>query len=207
MTDWVEATLRLVTDPLASSDAVFFHARAEADDDGLFELVANLHHGGWAKTVVVNGSKSGTLEPGGTVHSYPGVEYYEKRLRLLGISSIYETDPAFNTLEENQVFLKLAREKRWKRAILVSQPHQILRIFLGAVQTMKIQGYWMTLYASVPSVTDWLKPVYGSQGQKLLPRHQHISEEEEKVIQYQGRGDIATLDDLLHYLNEQRPGL
>jgi len=204
MIELIEATIRLITDKVTAVDTIFFHARAEGDDVGLFELVSRLYHDGFVRhSVLINGSKSGTLEPGGTVHSYPGVIAYRRRLEELNVHTVVAS-PAFNTLEENFSFLKAAKTRGWRSAIIIAQPHQLLRIFLGALKIMEKENYLMVLYAVCPSQVDWLKEVYGSQGQKFIPRYGHVTEEYKRIEKYQAKGDLATTDELLQYLNKTR---
>ena len=137
------------------------------------------------------------------MHSYPGVAAYRRRLEELNVHTAVAS-PAFNTLEENFSFLEAAKVRGWRSAIVVAQPHQLLRIFLGAVRVMEKENYLMFLYAVCPSQVDWRREVYGSQGQKFIPRYGHVAEEYKRIEKYQAEGDLASTDELLQYLNKTR---
>ena len=187
-------------EPLTETDTIFFHARAWEDDDGLFELASQLYEAHKAKSIAINGGEGGP--PGNTAggQNWPGWREYLSRLVGFGVEHIYLTEVANNTKEENEMFLKLAMQMRWRSAIILCHPHQILREFLGMIASMRDHKYWMRIYAVVPKTTDWTKLVYGSPRIPLSPRFDHIAEELERIPRYQAKGDLAQYYELYPYL-------
>ncbi|MDP3769582.1 MAG: hypothetical protein U1A25_01390 [Candidatus Sungbacteria bacterium] len=182
------------------TDTIFFHARAWGDDDGLFDLAKQLYHTNRAKTVSINGGCGGP--PGNTVmgENWPGWEHYQSELKKLGIGVICATNTALNTKEENEAFLKFAIYKRWRSAIILGQPHQLLRAFLGIIASMRDHLYWMRIYAAAPKATDWTKELHGAYNVPPAPRFNHILQELERVALYQAKGDLASFNELFTYL-------
>ncbi len=189
--------------PTEPVDAIFLHGRSFGDDDGLFELCKSLIDSGTARYVAINGSNGEKLN--GTVagEAWPGKDEYFKRLSDLGIKNIFSTMPAFHTREENDAFLQLARERGWKSAITLSQPHQLLRAMRGQVKSMREQNYSMRIYGASPRPCDWQKTVFGSQGKEQKPRFEHIEHELLATYSY---GDLASYDELIAYFS-RRPNI
>ena len=195
-------TVLLSNEPHCSVDTIFFHARAWDDDDDLFSIAAHIYHSYTHKSdsVTINGGKGGP--PGNTAEgeNWPGYDAYLKQLEELHVDSVYATAPALNTKAENEAFLALAIVHQWKSAIILSQPHQILRSFLGMIASMRDHNYWMRIYAVAPKHTNWFKLVYGSPCAGLKPRFRHIEEELRRIPIYQANGDLASYDELFTYL-------
>ncbi len=201
---YVQATTMLLSDwPVKSVDVLFFHSRAPHDDDGLFELAGELYRASAVKRVAINGS-DGEREPGGAAGAiWPGKGFYIQRLRELGVAGWRDpilTRPAFNTKDEDNAFLEIARAEGWRSVGVLTQPHQLLRAMLGLVKSMDEQGYGMRVYAVAPRGTPWWKEVYGPQSEKLLPRFDHIWEELRRIPIYQAKGDLATFAEFFQYL-------
>jgi hypothetical protein len=199
----VQAVTVLLSDwPTKPMDAVFFHARSHGDDDGLFELAAEFLNQRLARRVVINGSDGERADGTGPGTAWPGKKVWLDRLKDFGITP-FLTRPAFHNRDENEAFQELAEAERWKSAVILTQPHQILRTFLGAVKSMADHRYWMRLHAAAPRATPWWKKVHGSQGAEELARFQHIEAEFKRVPLYQQKGDLATLPELWAYLQSR----
>ncbi|MBI2588509.1 hypothetical protein HYW31_02215 [Candidatus Berkelbacteria bacterium] len=203
---FIQATTLLLSDyPTEKMDVIFFHGRAEGDDDNLFELAADLFRENKTKFIALNGSDGQRL--GGVIpdESWPGKSYYTKRLKEQGIDCqrIIYSRPALHTREENDAFLELARTRDFQVAAILTQPHQILRVMLGIIQSMTDHDYWIRIYPINPKSTSWWKPVYGSQGKKQLPRFEHIEEEFQRVLLYQRSGTLTTFECLFNYLRRR----
>lgn len=197
----VQATIVLLSDePTTRVDTTFFHARAWEDDDGLFCLAGHLYRTHKVNSISINGGEGGAM--GSTIggQNWPGQEQYRSRLQELGVGLIYLTKPANNTKEENEMFLQLAMQRRWRSAIIIGQPHHILREFLGMIASMRDHAYWMRIYAAAPRTIDWTKLVYGSPSIPFTPRFDHIEEELNRIPKYQAKGDLAQYHELFPYL-------
>lgn len=202
--DFHKCMLILQSDwPVRRVNATFFHARAHRDDDGLLELIREMHREQKMDWVVINGS-DGRTKGGSTVAEvWPGVENYDRRLGDVGVAMPVISEPAFDTKEENETFLKISMIQRWRSGVILAQPHQLPRAMLGMIRSMTVHDYPMRIYCVAPKTVDWFKPVYGSLGRKLLPRIDHINEELTRISDYQAKGDLATFDELFAYLQNR----
>ncbi|MES2216187.1 MAG: hypothetical protein V4481_02730 [Patescibacteria group bacterium] len=191
--------LTLSNKPSIKTDAVFFHARGVGDDDGLFEVVAQLYKNGLAeKIVITNFDGISTTEPGKRIAS--GKEYYLEQLSsLVPKEAIVCADSAENTLTENRAFLDLAQKSGWKSGVIVAQPHQLLRAMLGAVKGVQKRHMDFRLYSACPQTTNWKKDTFVNQGVPST-RFDNISAELERIPRYIAKGDIATLQELISYI-------
>lgn len=207
-----QALLLLCNDRLPEEDAyttncnvdlLLFHSRARGDSDGLFRLAADLYKDGTVGKIVINGSH-GERSAGGARHeAWDGCEAWRERLVEdfdVNSDDIILSTPAYNTKQENDAFLDVCKAQRALTAALLTQPHQMLRTMLGMLQSMLTRDQWIATYAMMPSDTDFDKEVYGSQGQKCLPRFDHIAEEWRRIPEYQAKGDLASMKDLVAYL-------
>ncbi|QQR78226.1 MAG: hypothetical protein IPJ68_04040 [Candidatus Moraniibacteriota bacterium] len=182
--DLYRATIMVLSDrPHETVDAAFYHARSRGDE--LHEFVATLflkEH--VMEKVVINGSDGRHKEMNDPGAVWLGANAWASSLRMRGVSSriILHTPPAYDTREESLAFITLAQKKGWKSAVIVSQPHQVLRAMLNAVAAMQELGYTMRIYAVAPSSVAWEKLVYGSQGEECLPLSEHILPERNRII-------------------------
>lgn len=219
--DLYRATCMLLTDPLpASLDAIFFHARAHGDYDHLFGLVANYWNQYNFPYVFINGG-DGSHRNGTVPHeAWPGGCMWQNQLIALGVNvrDIIFTQSAFNTKEENDYFLSAARERKLKSAILVAQPHQLLRSFLGLLKSMSYVNYWMRVYAVSPqfmTTNSWWQEVYypsamftpqeinPKKEERYRPRFNLAGGEVARIPIYQEKGDLATFEELFSYLRQR----
>ncbi|TSC63427.1 MAG: Uncharacterized protein G01um101493_436 [Microgenomates group bacterium Gr01-1014_93] len=111
-----------------------------------------------------------------------------------------------NTRLENENFLTLSREQGWTSGVIITQPHQLLRAMLGMINAMEKRSYWMEIYTTAPRFSPWLEVVKGSQGLELKPRVEHIKDEFNKIIEYMGKGDLASFESLGKYLEKRERG-
>ena len=118
LTDWTARRLKkvdlfqatclvLADEPREPVNAIFFHAQTAGNEEGLFELVADLLSGGRARYVVLNGSRGERF--GGTIpgEAWPGYDVYHGRLIAMGVSEdrIVRAGPGMHTFEEAEAFL------------------------------------------------------------------------------------------------------
>jgi hypothetical protein len=195
--------LLLTTKPPPDTDAVFLHARSFGDDDGLFELSGKLLRSG-TRNVVINGF-SGESHHDRFKKVSPGAEKYTVALRDQGIprDKIIWSRPATYTRDENRAFLQLAREHGWSSSTIIAQPHQVLRIMLGALKEVQIQEMaHFRLYCACPPSTDWEKAVQASQGNHRKSRFEDVGEEFKRTIRDIDKGDSATLEQLIASLRK-----
>ncbi|TSC93686.1 MAG: Uncharacterized protein CEN91_149 [Candidatus Berkelbacteria bacterium Licking1014_85] len=183
------------------ADAVLFHSRGFNDNDGLFKLAASLVSDSFARYIVINGFEGERFD-GKMGKTSPGALSYKKSLLAENVhqDKIIISEPAKNSREENKMFLKLAKENGWMNVIIISQPHQLLRLMLGALKEIKNRGMRIGLYSTAPNSTNWRKKVYASQGEKRDARFDDIQSEFKRISKYIKDGHLATLEELVEYL-------
>ena len=111
-----------------------------------------------------------------------------------------------HTRGESDFFIEMAREQGWTSAVVLTQPHQLLRAVLGTLKVMELQKYGMEVYGLAPSSTSWFEVVKGSQGMEAKPRFEHIADELNRVSLYQKKGDLVSAHDALSYLRLRELG-
>lgn len=201
--NFYEATLRVLSDwPPKPVEVVFFHGRSFGDETGLFELVSEMYRLDAIRYVALfnnEGERVGSTIP---YQANPGKTYYSRRLQEMGVdpNRILLADPAYHTRQENETFCKLAQREGWKSAVIVTQPHQLLRAMLGMAKVMEETSYWMEVYTAAPRTTPWLEIVGGSQGLERKPRLAHIQDEFNRILAYQQKGDLASFEKFFAYL-------
>lgn len=186
-------------------DALFFHSRSFGDETGLFEVINALYQDGLIKNIVLpntEGEREGKSIP---YEANRGKTAYTDDLIRLGINknNILYGGPGKNTRTESDGFLTLAKEKDWKKAAVLTQPHQILRAMLGLIKSMEELNYWIYAYPVVPSCTPWQEVVYGSQGAEKKLREEHIRDEYDRIGRYQEQGYLASFESLFKYLKKR----
>lgn len=205
--DLYKASVRILSDrPADPVNSLFLHNRSYGDDTGLLEIAREMILGGRTKFVALPNNEGERYGSTIAYEANPGKTEYIRRLLALGIPEdrIVITDlPASNTREENTAFIHLSRKRKWRLAAILTQPHQLLRTMLGAVQAIDQSGYKMSLYAIAPSSTDWQQIVKGSQGTEEKPREQHIKDEFNRIMLRQSTGELATFADLFAYWNQR----
>lgn len=211
------ADCMLLTDAVPRNvDAIFFHARAHGDYDDLFELVAEKYHGMERPLVFINGGNGAHINGFMPYESWGGGDWWRQELIKRGVTKahIFMTKDAFHTREESEGFVELSRGAGVRRALVVVQPHQMLRAFLTLIKAMSDAQYMMRAYALAPhrkNTESWWRPIYYSSAmipsEKLPPieerykaRFELVGGEVSKIPEYQAKGHLASLDDLFKYL-------
>lgn len=210
--DFTKATTLLLSDsPPGPIDAVFFFGRSffDAEKQGIFTVAVDLIKQDKARYLVLADSEGERM--GETIPrvAYPGKSLWMDRLvctlgvdkdRILYSPHLIPGEHGFNTKTEAQAFLATSVERGFKTAVVLTQPHQIVRAMLGVVKTINQKGLSVDVWCMSPEPTDWNKRVQGSQGMARKPRVEHIPDEINRILKYQAKGDIASFDELFAYL-------
>ncbi|WP_187263844.1 YdcF family protein [Pontibacter beigongshangensis] len=112
-----------------------------------------------------------------------------------------------HTLIEAQSVVALARERRFKSLVVTAAPFQQPRAFMTAV-TVALQQYpALRIYSCPGQAMPWQEEVVHSQGTVSGTRAALIAGEVERIRLYQAKGDLASVPDVLQYLNRRDKGL
>ena len=194
--------------PTKPVDAICVFGRAIADfepgprDSGIFETAARIYKENLARTIVVSKGYPESSQATPTT-SYRGGAVWRNRLITLGISTdaIFSSLATNNTKEEGNNLILLAKDEGWENIIVLSNPHQGLRMMLGLVRSLKKhECEHMRIMPVFPRSVSWSKYVYGSQGNLQLMRYQHIYQEWIRIPTYQQTGDLCSFAELQQYL-------
>lgn len=193
--------------------AIFLSARAGGDweqterNQGLINLAAQIYKG-WSRYegsepyIVLNGEAN--VDQGGKPisTSYGGPELWEKELLEYGIAAdvIIRSEGGQNTGAETISFVKLAHERGWGNAMILANPHQLLRTMMAMVKAMEKIGYRFKVSPTAPTEYSWKTLGYGSQGGNLETWWQQAISEAVKVVDYIERGWVCTFDELREYV-------
>ena len=164
----------LAAQPIARADVILYFA---GDGFERAPYVAQLHASGYAPLVVLV-SADCRYEYG----SRPAGELARK-LEELGVpqEAMHVEEVAYNTKEEAGRFFALARERGWKRLILASSPHHIPRALLTSLRAGGDK------FVLIPAAAP-------------LERAQVLEQELERIEVYQAKGDVASYEEGIEYL-------
>lgn len=200
--------------PQAKVSATFIFGRAQGDweategDSGILETAAQLYKDGKSGGLYLPDTKAGLTFSGAIVPTmYPGPEVWITHLEALGVprESISTITPtAIHTRGESDGFVALCKQRNWFTVAVIMQQHQLLRTALAMLKSFKEQHHHLSIRFLCPEKVNWNKPVYGSQGEHLLPRSEHLRIETEKVLSQQEAGFLATFAQLEEYLAMSR---
>ncbi|MBI2337771.1 hypothetical protein HYU95_01175 [Candidatus Daviesbacteria bacterium] len=223
--DCIKAQAMVLSDrPTKPVDAALFFGRAwhDAEKTGVYQLMVDFYNKGWVKNVAVYGNEGqkfgekdpAMLEPNNLFPKErrkkmvgPAREIARARLIRMGIPDEHIIltqipDPSVNnTLAESMGFFITAKDQGWESAVVIANPHQLLREMLGLVQIMdKEPEYCLNIYSAAPTSTDWKRRVRGAQGEHFAPREEHIALETNRIRTYQQTGDLASFDRYFEYI-------
>lgn len=138
---------------------------------------------------------------------YPGANQCRKGLNDLGLSEEQigsvpiEGAESINTLVESFALVRFFREHGFRSLVVVSPPFHQLRAFMTAV-TVALKVYpEISIYSNPGVALPWLDPTIHSQGTLKAQRRQLIQEELNRIQTYQIKGDLASFEAVLNYLN------
>lgn len=189
-------------------DAIFVWGRAADEwkvtrfDDGVLKLAADLNRSTGA-SVVIPGYTGAAL--GQSLQGYPGPSVWRITLRKLGVASediVSVSGKGHNTKTEMEDLLTLATTAKWTTIVGVTLAHYALRAMLGTVKSLQTYALseQLTIVPVWSHTLDWNRECHGSQGTGPYPRLQWIDEEFDRISRYQAQGDLASLEELYHYL-------
>lgn len=191
-------------------DALFLHNRSYKDYTGLYELAKAMHRRRGIRFIAVTNNEGEKYGSDEKFLANPGktecIRILTEDFKIPRGKILVPEMEARHTREENTAFLSLSIQEGWRSAVIIAQPHQLLRAMLGMVQEMAQKGYWMEVYTKAPAFVPWLEVVKGNQGTEEKPREDHILDELRRVRHYQHTGELPTFKDLFAYLRMREEG-
>ncbi len=198
---YARASSLVLVDARPKTDIVFIHgspAANDAIDAELLKLAVDMVRTQETEKLVINGLTDEACWPNGQRLAYPGCNTWGRTLQGLGFSEFLKIPPSKHTAAESDNLIKLAAEMGWKKLVIMSYPHHILRCMLQMVFCLKRAGSDLKVYTrTLPSV-NWQmvaeKGVLGKAPFRGTLVDAHIREEYERLISYADRACFETPD-------------
>ena len=196
-----ELLIRVLCDtrPRVVADGAFLFSQTENNQESVFFAARALLEDSIVQRILLIDSpaKSG----------YLGYTVSKRELKKLGISEqqiegVNAADTAMlNTLIESEALVRFAKFRAYKRLLVVSSPFHQLRALMTAV-TVALREYSdLQIHSQPGTALPWLQTAVHSQGTLSSSRRKLIWGEMERIEKYQKKGDLASFDDVLKYLN------
>lgn len=204
-----ELIIRTLCDtlPARSLDGLFLFGQTEDNQAAAFEAARLLLDRNYTDKVLCLGTAP--------MSGYPGYEAWKKELGNLGIGEghllpvppIPADTQLLHTFIEAQSVVRYAREQQYKSLVVTAAPFQQPRAFMTAV-TLAMRDYpQLYLYSLPGKPLPWQEEVTHSQGEVQGTRAELVAGEMDRIKSYYAKGDLASVDEVLDYLNRRDRGL
>jgi len=179
----------LDTQTLAKGDCIFV-----MQGDGIFRAAhaVRLFKAEFAPEIAIVGGANKRA-----YGSFPSKEVCNEILRL-GVpkTAIYMEETAPHTRGEADRALVLARERGWEALLIVTSPHHQYRAFLTFVKAAQDASSDIKLINAVAPLSWTEQTPWGT-------RSRLLHEEFAKIDEYQKKGDVASYEDGIAYLESR----
>jgi len=211
--DFIQATTMVLSDiPQRRVDAVLFFSRSPEDSLDIVDVAAQLIIDKKASYLLLADQDGEKWKGKKKFKANPGKDYYIKQLQEKGVDlkKIILCPPpdskvrGLHTKLEGESLINKAILKNFGSGVVIAHAHQLLRISLGVIKTLGEKDYNFSFWHAFPGSTNWEEKVGGSQGMAPMPRKKHILEETKRVLIYQQKGDIASFQEFLEYMEKRR---
>lgn len=181
-------------EPLKKADAIIL-----LEGDGFFrvEKASKLFFEKWAPIIVVSGVMDDKRNG-----SFPAPSLVKKLIEK-GVSEdvIMIEKKSLNTREQAEGVMKIVKEKKWGKIILIASHYHQYRAFLTFLKVMQEMGQIVQIINAPAREIPWfLKNPWGK-------RMDLLKKEFEKIEMYPKKGDIANFENAIKYQQwkEQQP--
>lgn len=202
MNDTTELLIRTLCDlrPKNPANGAYLYCQTRSNQQSIFQAARFLLNNVLTHRILILNTKSRS--------GYPGFTEWKQQLHQLGLSEeqiegVNIKTSMLNTLIESEAIIRFARQHSYRSLFVVAPPFQQLRAFMTAV-TVALREYPELLIYSYPGVAmSWQEEVIHSQGTLKAKRRDLIQEELERIEKYQSKGDLASPERVLSYLNKR----
>lgn len=200
-----ELIIRTLCDTLPSApvDAVYLFAQTTDNQEASFKAAQYLLKEGMAEKIcfVKTDAMSG----------YSGYRYWKEELVRSGAdqSSLEFVPPVpahtdiLHTRIEAESMVHFAKKQSYKSVIVTAPPFHQPRAFMAAVTAVIKIHPELKLYSFAGKALPWCQEVAHSQGAVQDTRAGLIVGEIERIHKYQAKGDLASINEVLEYLNKR----
>ncbi|WP_054031586.1 hypothetical protein [Desulfatitalea tepidiphila] len=184
--------------PAPPVDAAYLYCQTQDNQASVFGAAQSIVRQGLAKHILICDAPP--------VSGYPGFADWQRELAGLGIDGdVLERVPVgavrmLHTLIESRALISYARLQDYKTIMIVSSPFHQLRALMTAA-SVAIWGWPEINIYSFPGVAlPWHEAAVHSQGMLQAKRIDLIHEEMRRIEAYQGKGDLASFEEVGRYL-------
>lgn len=189
------------TAPKEKVDAVYLYGQTPDNETSVLKAGVFLYGLGPAKMIAISAS--------GAVAGYPGFDGWKRKLigmgvpdgDILGVPLSDDFPPS--THAEARGVVKCAEERGWKSIYVVAPPLHLLRAFVTTVSEALKQRSPLLVYSFPGIAQSWEEHVIHSQGIQEGTRAELLSEELKKIEDYYKKGDLASAEEVLQYLDRR----
>ncbi|MCC9165732.1 YdcF family protein [Pontibacter harenae] len=202
-----ELIIRTLCDTLPSSaDGVFLFGQTADNQEAVFEMAKELVEQKLTDKVMFLGTKP--------MSGYPGFENWKRALKGAGLKETAitaippvpsDTDLLHTRIEAESV-VSFAKAEGYRKLIVVASPFQQTRAFMAAVTATQKLYPQLQLYSLAGKAMSWSEEVKHSQGKVQGTRAGLIAGEMERIKKYHAKGDLASVAEVLEYLNKRDRG-
>ena len=203
MNNTIELLTRVLCDlqPNKPTNGAYLYCQTKSNQKSMFKAAHFLLNNLLTHRILIlnTNAKSG----------YPGFVEWKQQLHQLGISEeqiegvLNKEMSMLNTLIESEAIIRFARQHSYHSPFVIAPPFQQLRAFMTAV-TVALKEYPELLIYSYPGESmPWQEEVIHSQGTLKAKRRDLIQEELDRIEKYQSKGDLASPEQVLSYLNKR----
>ncbi|MBW2088203.1 MAG: YdcF family protein [Deltaproteobacteria bacterium] len=203
MNDTIELLVRTLCDlrPMNPTNGAYLYCQTRSNQQSIFKAAQSLLNNSLTYKILILNTKAKS--------GYPGFTEWKQQLEQLGIPEkkiegvIINKTTMLNTLIESEGIIRFAKQHSYNSVFVVAPPFQQLRAFMTAV-TVALREYPELLIYSYPGAAmSWQEEVVHSQGTLKAKRRDLIQEELERIDKYHSKGNLASPEQVLSYLNKR----
>jgi len=195
----IELSVRTLSDtgPATTADALYLFGQTASNQASVFSAALNSR----AKNMLI----LDTLPRSG----YPGFALWKSELIKRGAAEqrirpvAMDDTELLNSRTESIALIEYATTRNIHTLEIVAPPFHQIRAFMTVITIILEQKADIAVYSRPGKPMPWTETAVHSQGKLNAPRSRLIHEELIRIETYQQKGDLASTDDVLAYLNSR----
>ncbi|NDK56619.1 YdcF family protein [Pontibacter fetidus] len=200
-----ELIIRTLCDtlPTIPADALFLFGQTEDNQDAAFAAAKLMLHENCTSRVLFLGTPPMSGYPGGTtwLNAMTALGIPEHNLEL--IQPLPANTELLHTGIEANSMVRHALAKGYKSVVVTAAPFQQPRAFMAAATAAMRHYPELKVYSLPGKPLPWQQIAVHSQGKTQSTRAGLIAGEMKRIEKYSKAGDLATVEEVLDYLNKR----
>ncbi|MFT2009966.1 YdcF family protein [Pontibacter sp. 13R65] len=200
-----ELIIRTLCDtlPVAPLDGAFLYGQTPDNEDSVFATAHQVLTAEVAPRLLFANTPP--------MSGYNGFSSWKSKLteqgipeeKLVPVPPVPRDTQILHTLIEARSVVALAKEQQFKSLLVIAATFQQVRAFMTAV-TAALEIYpQLRIYSMPGKAMPWQEEVVHSQGKVSGTRSELIAGELERINAYHTKGDLASVQEVLDYLNRR----